>query len=434
MENRKRMELEEALELLLSEITPVTDSETVPLPAASGRILSETVTAKVPVPSFPKAAMDGYAVKAEETDGASPEKPVRLTVMGESLAGKPWKSSTALLRGSTEPQKENAEKDSTGTAIEKTGASETTGTAVRIMTGAEGPRGYDAVVRQEDTDYGTEAVEIYKGVTAYTNYCKVGEDIREGQDLLLAGRRIGRIEAGVLASLGMAEVKVRRPLRITILSTGTELYEPGTPLKEGGIYSSIAYTLSASLNRAGFQVRSGICPDDTDVIADQLMQALETSDVILTTGGVSVGVKDLLPDALELIGAKRLFSGVNVQPGTHTIGSVKDGTPILSLSGNPYAAIVNFDHYFWPLAAKLTGCEAFLPQREEAILRSEYPKTNRLRRLLRARIMNGEVTLPVKSHASSVLSNLLECNCYIDLPAETSVAPGDRVEILRMPE
>ena len=171
----------------------------------------------LPVPSFPKAAMDGYAVKAEETDGASPEKPVRLTVMGESLAGKPWKSSTALLRGSTEPQKENAEKDSTGTAIEKAGASETTGTAVRIMTGAEVPRGYDAVVRQEDTDYGTEAVEIYKGVTAYTNYCKVGEDIREGQDLLLAGRRIGRIEAGVLASLGMAEVKVRRPLRITIL-------------------------------------------------------------------------------------------------------------------------------------------------------------------------------------------------------------------------
>ena len=170
------------------------------------------------------------------------------------------------------------------------------------------------------------------------------------------------------------------------------------------------------------------------MIADQLKQALETSDVILTTGGVSVGVKDLLPDALERIGAKRLFSGVNVQPGTPTIGSVKDGTPILSLSGNPYAAIVNFDHYFWPLAAKLTGCEAFLPQREEAILRSEYPKTNRLRRLLRARIMNGEVTLPVKSHASSVLSNLLECNCYIDLPAETSVAPGDRVEILRMPE
>ena len=247
MENRKRMELEEALELLLSEITPVTDSETVPLPAASGRIFSETVTAKVPVPSFPKAAMDGYAVKAEETDGASPEKPVRLTVMGESLAGKPWK-------GSAEPRKEGAEKDSTGTAIEKTGASETTGTAVRIMTGAEVPRGYDAVVRQEDTDYGTEAVEIYKGVTAYTNYCKVGEDIREGQELLLAGRRIGRIEAGVLASLGMAEVKVRRPLRITILSTGTELYEPGTPLKEGGIYSSIAYTLSASLNRAGFQV------------------------------------------------------------------------------------------------------------------------------------------------------------------------------------
>ena len=408
MEEKRPMELEEATALFAGCVKPCKESERISLWEAGGRILAEEVMAGISVPSFPKSAMDGYAVRAEDTAGASPEKPVELAVMGESLAGVPYGSGRDDLPESL--------------------------TAVRIMTGAPVPEGYDSVVRQEDTDYGETRVKLYKEVTPYTNYCRVGEDIMAGQTVLSAGRRIGRVEAGILASLGISQVTVIRPLRVAILSTGTELREPGQPLPEGGIYNSIAYTLSVSLQRAGFRSCFRICPDDADAIAKELLNAKQEADVIITTGGVSVGVKDLLPEALERIGARRLFSGVNVQPGTPTIGSISDDIPILSLSGNPYAALVNFDQYFWPVAAKLTGCDAFLPIREEAVLRSEYPKKNRLRRMIRAKAENGEVTLPVKSHASSVLSNLSDCNCYIDLPAGRQLQPGDRVQILRMPE
>jgi molybdopterin molybdotransferase len=313
------------------------------------------------------------------------------------------------------------------------------------MTGGAVPDGYDAVVKQEDTDYGETEVNVFHGVSSYMNYCKVGEDIPEGSVVLPKGRRIGRVEAGVLASLGIPYVTVIRPVRVSILSTGSELSQlpreqdvnyAGFKVSQppvGKIYNSIACTLSAGLPAAGFEVDSGICPDDTDEILRRLEDALIKSDIVITTGGVSVGKRDLLPEVLEKTGAKKVFAGVDIQPGTPTIGSVKDGKVILSLSGNPYAALVNFDLYFWEVAAKLTGCSAFLPERREAELASEYTKVNRHRRILRAKEVNGKVYLPTKSHASSVLSNLLDCNCYIDLPAGKTVSYGDTVEILRMP-
>lgn len=330
------------------------------------------------------------------------------------------------------------------------------------MTGAAIPEGYDAVVRQEDTDYGEAEVRIFKGVAPYTNYCRIGEDIRKGSVVLTAGRRMGRVEAGVLASLGIPQVPVVRRLKVAIISTGSELCDVadkpekttgfaeaaanvsdslraghveeavGKP-EAGRIYNSLAYTLTASLAAAGFSAEHCICADEAEEIAAVLERVLQTSDVVITTGGVSVGKKDLLPEVLDSIGAKRVFSGINVQPGTPTIASVRDGKVILSLSGNPYAALVNYDLYFWPVAAKLTGCDAYLPVIEDAVLESEYPKVNCMRRLLRAHVAGGRVTIPAKSHASSVLSNLLNCNCYIDLPKETEVHPGDTVKVIRMP-
>ncbi len=411
------MEIEEALSVLLAEQGRITDTERVSLSEAAGRVLAEDIRAPFDVPHFPKSAMDGYAVRAEGVKDASPEHPVSLKVMGEMLAG----DMPSYVGRSEEACRV---------------------TAVRVMTGAAVPAGYDAVVRQEDTDYGESEVLIYKGVAPYTNYCRVGEDIRKDSVVLSHGRRIGRVEAGVLASLGIIEIQVLRRLHVSVLSTGSELCElPGSgemqsagQMPEAGrIYNSIAYTLTTCLTAAGFTAEQRICKDETEEIRAGLEQALKTADVVITTGGVSVGKKDLLPEVLEEIGAKRLFSGVNVQPGTPTIGSVRDGRVILSLSGNPYAALVNFDLYFWPLAARLTGCDTFLPASGEAVLRSEYTKKNHHRRLLRARAEGGEVTLPAKSHASSVLSNLLDCNCYIDLPAGAEPKPGDRVKILRMP-
>ena len=405
------MTIEHAISSLLAEVTPVPEREQVSLCCATGRVLAEDVRAPFSVPHFPKSAMDGYAVYTEDVKEATPENPVKLTVTGEILAGDDPAPVSPGYRG----------------------------TAVRIMTGGAVPEGYDAVVKQEDTDYGETEVTVFHEVSPYMNYCKVGEDISEGSVVLPKGRRIGRVEAGVLASLGISFVNVVRPIRISVLSTGSELYELSSDRGDsshppvGKIYNSIAYTLSASLPAAGFTVDSGICTDDTEVIQCRMEEALSKSDIVITTGGVSVGKRDLLPEVLEKIGAKKVFAGVDIQPGTPTIGSVKDGKIILSLSGNPYAALVNFDLYFWETVAKLTGCSSFLPERREAELASEYNKVNKHRRILRAKEENGKVYLPAKSHASSVLSNLMDCNCYIDLPAGKEVSVGDTVEILRMP-
>ena len=459
------MEIEEAVAALTAELQPITACENVPLTEATGRVLAGDIRAAYDVPHFPKSAMDGYAVCAEEVKDAAPDHPVSLRVLGEMLAG-----DAPICPSEGEPGSDAPACPSEGAA-----GRDVRGTAVRIMTGAAIPEGYDAVVRQEDTDYGeTEVVRqedtdygetevrIFKGVAPYTNYCRIGEDIRKGSVVLTAGRRMGRVEAGVLASLGIPQVPVVRRLKVAIISTGSELCdvadkpEKTTGFAEatanvsdslrtghveeavrkpeaGRIYNSIAYTLTASLAAAGFSAEHCICADEAEEIAAVLERVQQTSDVVITTGGVSVGKKDLLPEVLDSIGAKRIFSGINVQPGTPTIGSVKDGKTILSLSGNPYAALVNYDLYFWPVAAKLMGCDAYLPVIEDAVLESEYPRVNRLRRLLRAHVAGGRVTIPAKSHASSVLSNLLNCNCYIDLPKETEVHPGDTVKVIRMP-
>ena len=405
--------MEEALGLLLDEVKLIEDKESVLIASSAGRILAEDVIAPFSVPSFPKAAMDGYAVRAANVEAATEAAPVLLTVIGEQLAGE------GLMFF------EGFDRDSVG--VENT--------AVRIMTGARVPEGYDAVVRQEDTDYGEKNVSVTKGVKPYINYCKVGEDVLEGDTVLKAGRIIGRIEAGVLASLGYDRIPVARRIRVDVISTGTELKEPGSPLGEYDIYSSISYMINAALDSKSFSVNSTIVGDDSELISKAIDEAIRDrrADIVITTGGVSVGKKDLLPEVLDGLGARRLFDHVNVKPGTPTMGSMIGDTVILSLSGNPYAAVANFDFYMPALLAKLTGCDAYLPVAETAVIEDEFNKTSPVRRLVRARLEGDKVSLPAKSHASSVFSNLIDCNCYVDIPAGLSVSAGERVSVRCMP-
>ena len=429
--------IEQALECFLTGVSRITETEQVPLLRSSGRVLAEEIRAPFSVPSFPKSAMDGYAVRSDEVKQATKEHPVSLRVLGEILAGDRVDGSR------TKSERGSGSASSDGTSL----------TAYRIMTGAQVPDGYDAVVREEDTDYGESEVRIFKGVSQYQNYCRVGEDIREGEVILPEGTLLGRTEIGTLASMGISRVSVRRKLRVRIICTGSELLEvgafspneniteedgsgsvaalTGTVPPEGKIYNSIAYMLEASILDAGFEASHVICRDETEEIRDAILEASEEADVILTTGGVSVGKKDLLPEILEMIGAETRFRRARIQPGTPTIGASFHEKSVLCLSGNPYAAIANFDLYFWPLAAGLTGCDAFLPTVEEAILVTPYEKVNVMRRLIRARVENGHVSLPAKSHASSVLSNLMTCNCYLDLPEGQKISVGDRVTIRR---
>ncbi|MCM1101520.1 MAG: molybdopterin molybdotransferase MoeA [Clostridium sp.] len=394
-----RPEIEECLAMLLEGVAEQPLQE-IFIDDACGMALGETVCSDMDVPPYPKAAMDGYAVRAEDTAGASLENPVVLCVAGRLFAG----DHEEIAAGAN--------------------------TAVRIMTGAFIPQGFDAVVRQEDTDYGEEEVKIYAPVRPFQNYCRQGEDIRRGETVVERGIRLGPVHIGLLAEIGKAKVKVRRPVRTAILCTGTELVEAGRPLTKGKIYNSISHILASAIEREGLVVvQSAICEDEEETLLKSLRDALDRADLVITTGGVSVGRKDIVPKTLEDLGAKILFRRAHIQPGTPTTAAVKDGRPILCLSGNPYAALVNFEIYFWPLMAKMMGCESFDTVKGSAILQSPYDKVNGMRRFVRAYAKDGKVFLPTQTHASSVVSNLTQCNCFMDIPAGGRVGVGDEVRI-----
>lgn len=394
------LEIEECLERMLSEIEPQKLTEVVSILDCVDRVLAQSVVADKMVPPFPKSAMDGYAVKAEDIADAAKEKPVVLRVAGELLAG-----------------------DYAEIPYEKN-------TAIRVMTGSYIPEGFDAVIRQEDTDYGQETVQIYAAVPAFANYCKVGEDIKKGDVVIRENTRLNAVHAGLLASIGVTEVEVYQPAKIAILSTGTELVEAGMPLTPGKIYNSIAYTLATAVKSQGLSiVAMETCADEETLLSEKIKHCLESADLLITTGAVSVGKKDVIPAVLEGLGAKELFRRANIQPGTPTMASALDGKVILSLSGNPYAAIANFEIYFWDIMAKMMHSATYRVRTEEAELSCEYQKTNKLRRLIRAYAEGGKVIIPTQIHASSVIQNLTECNCFIDLEAGRSVNVGDRVRV-----
>ncbi len=394
------LSIETALYRLTERIRPIDETVTVPLDKAMGAVNAEAIHAPEAVPSFRRAAMDGYAVRVSDIAGASEEKPAQLKVADELCAGDfrvfPYAS----------------------------------GSAVRIMTGAAVPDVFDAVVKQEDTDQGDKMVSVFTPAEEGMNICPLGEEFSKGALAIPARSRIGRIGLGILASFGMTELTVIRSPRVAVLSTGSELVAPGDIMLPGHIYGSISFMLRASIQGEGFEVSyDRIVGDDKELMKKELKAALECSDLVLTTGGVSVGKKDLMHDVLDEIGAQKLFYLADIQPGTPTIGSICGGKVILSLSGNPYAALANFDYYFFPLVARLMGCDAYLKKTKEAILADPYEKVNRSRRLVRAYEENGQVFLRAAGHKSSMFGNLTNCNCYMDVPAGVRLSLGDRVTI-----
>ncbi len=394
------IEIEEAIRLITSEIEPKTDVICIEIDEAVGKVLAEDICAPCAVPHFPKSAMDGYAVNHKDIECASKDNPVKLKVIGHIYAGDTI----------DEVYKEN--------------------TAINVMTGGYVPEGYDAVVKQEDTDCGEDEVTIYTPANAYQNYCKIGEDIEQGKKVLEKGTLLEPLHIGLLASLGICKVNVKVPLKVAILCTGSEILDIKEELTLGKIYGSISYMLGAFIKKAGFcVVLSKICKDEKYDIQKNILNAIDCSDIVITTGGVSVGKKDYIPTVLDDLGAKVLYNRVNIQPGTPTMGSVLKGKPILSLSGNPYAAFANFQVYFWNIAAALMGCAKYVPKVQMMVLRTEYNKKNRLRRFVRGYAENGEVFIPTEVHASSVISTLSACNCLIDMEAGAETQEGKLVAV-----
>lgn len=394
--------LESALALLLEHARPVTETEDVPLADALGRVAAEDVTAPISVPPFDRSPLDGYALRAADVASASRETPARLRVIGEACAG----CGTVYQPGP--------------------------GEAVRVMTGAPVPAGCDCVVRQEDTDEGDETVAVYAAVGAGKNVCYAGEDVQRGETLLPAGERLTSAHIGVLSSVGVTRVRIRRRARITLLCTGDELTQPGQPLTFGKIYDANQAVLTARLRELGVELTVlDNAADDPAKVAEALLAALPGSDLLLTTGGVSVGKKDIFHQVLPLMGAQRLFWKIAMKPGSPLLCGLCQDKLILCLSGNPFAALACFEVFAVPVLRALSGETDCALRRTRAILEGAFPKASPGRRLVRARFDGQRAVLTGDNHSSGSLKTMIGCNCLLDLPAGTPpVRSGEPVEVI----
>ncbi|WP_439662946.1 molybdopterin molybdotransferase MoeA [Lentzea sp. HUAS TT2] len=369
-----------------------------PLDECLGLVLAADVIAPLSLPPFDNSAMDGYAVRAAELAG---ELPVRLPVADDIPAGR-----TQL--NELEP-----------------------GTVQRIMTGAPLPPGADAVVQVEWTDAGTETVTINRAVEPGQNIRTGGDDVRKGDPVLAAGTVLRPSTLGLASALGLPELPVRRRPRVLVLSTGSELVEPGKPLEPGQIYESNGMMLASSVRDAGcVAVQLRFVPDDVEAFHEALKPYLGSVDVIMTSGGVSAGAYEVVKDAFADHDVQ--FTKVAMQPGGPQGSGRYEGVPVLSLPGNPVSAQVSFEVFVRPaLMASMGHTRSDRRTARATIttaLTSPAGKTQFRRGLHDP--SSGEVVTPVGGPGSHLLSALALSNCLIEVPEDvTELAAGAEVTV-----
>ena len=395
------LELEHAVEVLLSYVkTPQT--ERVPLMEAAGRTAAEDVYAAISNPPFDRSPLDGYTFAAACVAGATAERPVRLRVVGEECAGEFY----------------------AGTV----GAGET----VRIMTGGAIPAGCDCVIRQEDVREDGDVILVPFPLRAHENYCDAGEDVRAGTHIIRKGQTLRAADLAVLASQGHTEAAVYRRPRVAVASTGDELLPPGEALRPGKIYNSNLFLIAARLKELGLDpVVLGILPDDVEEAAREIAAHAEGIDLFLTTGGVSVGKKDIMHGVVPAMGAERIFWRVNMKPGAPAIAYTRGDMLGIALSGNPFAAYATFELLARPVLARMRGCDEVQLRRTRAKLADAFPKECLGRRFLRARMGDdGLVYLP-DQHESGTLYSAAGCDAFVDVPEGTPpLAVGTTVDVV----
>ena len=397
------LELEEALRQILAEI-PAADPETVLLNDSSGRYLAQAITAPIDLPPFDNSSMDGYAVRSADISGASGSRPVRLRVTGRIAAG-------------------------------DSGAGKVTeGTCIRLFTGSPLPQGADAVVMQEDTQVDEDDpafVQVTDSAKPLENVRLRGEDVKKGAPVLSAGELVNATRSCLLAALGVHQVQAGRRPVVGLIATGSELREPGQTLEEGQIYESNRVGLASLVEKAGGIPKIfALVPDSPALTRLALEEGFKNCDIVITSGGVSVGEMDFVKQALEEVGGKLQFWRVAVKPGRpFAFGRV--GTRILfGLPGNPVSALVTFLLLVRPALIRWQGGREISLPRHGAVLGEALSNRGNRRHFVRVKVDSSGQAFQAGVQGSHVLSSLAAANGLVDVPAETVLGAGTTVQVM----
>ena len=402
--SKPMLSAEQAILQMLSEVAPLTQTISVPISVALDRVLAQPVVSGINVPGYDNAAMDGYALRAAEVAPGQP-----LTVAGVALAGHAFTDKVP------------------------------TGSCVRITTGAVMPAGLDTVVMQEQVEltqtYLQQQIICQLVPSQGEHVRRAGEDVAKGAAVFAAGHKLRPADIGLLASLGIANVKVWRQLKVAIFSSGDELVPPGQSLPDGHIYDSNRYVIAAMLQRLGVEVIDlGLLPDDPKAIEQAFAQAMTQADVLITSAGVSVGDADYTRQILHKLGQINFWQ-VAIKPGKPFAFGKLDNCWFFGLPGNPVAAVVTLEQLVQPVLRKLSG-ETVTANVKLLSAECEVPLKKQPGRMdfQRGWYWQGEHGLKVKTsgaQSSGMLSSIANANCYIVLERDSSSLPaGEIVSIL----
>lgn len=399
--------LERARQLVGDSCAPL-DSESVSVDAAHGRVLAAAVVSTAPVPGFDSSSMDGFAVRAGDTRGASRGAPLTLAVAGESRAGSPSYERLAP------------------------------GEAIAISTGAVMPEGADSVIRIEDTRRLEAGVRIEVEASVGDNLRRAGSDVGPGEQLLGEGDRIGALELAMVVALGRDRVDCHRRPRVGVLSSGDELLEPGDAPRPGAIFDANGHSLAALVESCGARVTARATVPDRALATRAAIEAALDADIVVISGGVSVGEHDHVRPALRELGAEEVFWGVALRPGKPTWFGVGPGGPLIfGLPGNPVSAIVTFLLFVRPAILALSGQGSDPPGSIGALDGPVLPTADRQSavRCSRRLAADGWHLIPTGEQSSHRLSSMLGADSLAILPAGTEpIEAGTRVEFETLPD
>ena len=395
------LSVEQAERHIFDLVRPLRCPERVDIRRALGRTLADDICSTINVPPHINSAMDGYAIGAADipTDGTT-----QLTLAGTALAGTPFTGSVK------------------------------TGQCIRIMTGAKLPAGCDTVIMQEQAEVEDDRVRIDARHHAGENVRQAGEDLSLGQTAILAGKKLQAADLGLLASMGMGEVSVTRSLRVAFFSTGDELRSVGSQLEEGEIYDSNRYSLHGMLQRQDAElIDMGVIADNPDAMQAAFRDAAQIADVIITTGGVSVGDADYVKAIVEELGQVNFWK-LAIKPGRPMAFGTLGDALFFGLPGNPVAVMVTFYQFVQPALRYLHGQKALRPFRFQVTSASairKRPGRTEYQRGQLGIVADGQLRVSLTgAQGSGILSSMSSANCFIVLAADQgSVEPGDTVTV-----